>query len=202
MQETWVGKIPWRRERLLTLVFWPGEFHGLYSPWSCKESDTTQQLSLSSRFSGTKTLFYPFLSLCVCMCVKGCEYVTFRELKLQMTSQRTLRLHSFLFRPRSLDSAFHVKSVWGGEPVNGWGLRLSLLTHEMCNIRETIRCAPQRPHLKVGIVTCPSRMFTESIIHVTPHWKFWLHCKGLSTSLAKAHYLLEILDQHPTRHLF
>ena len=25
------GKIPWRRERLPTPVFWPGEFHGLYS---------------------------------------------------------------------------------------------------------------------------------------------------------------------------
>ena len=24
-----------------TLVFWPGEFHGLYSPWGHKESDTT-----------------------------------------------------------------------------------------------------------------------------------------------------------------
>jgi len=32
----WVGKIPWRRERLPTPVFWPGEFHGLYSPWGCK----------------------------------------------------------------------------------------------------------------------------------------------------------------------
>ena len=30
MQETWVGKIPWRRERLPTPIFWPGEFHGLY----------------------------------------------------------------------------------------------------------------------------------------------------------------------------
>ena len=28
-----VGKIPWRRERLPTPVFWPGEFHGLYGPW-------------------------------------------------------------------------------------------------------------------------------------------------------------------------
>ena len=26
-------KIPWRRERLPTPEFWPGEFHGLYSPW-------------------------------------------------------------------------------------------------------------------------------------------------------------------------
>ena len=24
--DPWVGKIPWRRERLPTLVFWPGEF--------------------------------------------------------------------------------------------------------------------------------------------------------------------------------
>ena len=30
---------PWRRERLPTPVFWPGEFHGLYSPWVCKESE-------------------------------------------------------------------------------------------------------------------------------------------------------------------
>ena len=52
--ETWVrslggGKIPWRRERLLTPVFWPGKFHGLYSLWGCKELDTTEQLSLSRK---------------------------------------------------------------------------------------------------------------------------------------------------------
>ena len=28
--DPWVGKIPCRRERLPTPVFWPGEFHGLY----------------------------------------------------------------------------------------------------------------------------------------------------------------------------
>ena len=33
MRETWVGKIPGRREWPPTPVFWPGEFHGLYSPW-------------------------------------------------------------------------------------------------------------------------------------------------------------------------
>ena len=27
--------------------FWPGEFHGLYNPWGCKESVATGQLSLS-----------------------------------------------------------------------------------------------------------------------------------------------------------
>ena len=43
----WEG--PWRRERLPTPVFWPGEFHGLYSPWGLKESDRTERLSLSSK---------------------------------------------------------------------------------------------------------------------------------------------------------
>ena len=42
-----VGKILWRRERLPAPVFWPGEFHGPYSPWGRKKSDTTKQLSLS-----------------------------------------------------------------------------------------------------------------------------------------------------------
>ena len=45
VQETWVdswdGKIPWRRERLPTPLFWPGEFYGQrslagYSPWVCR----------------------------------------------------------------------------------------------------------------------------------------------------------------------
>ena len=47
MRETWAGKIPWRRERLPTPVYWPGEFHGLYSPYGCKESHTTERLSLT-----------------------------------------------------------------------------------------------------------------------------------------------------------
>ena len=38
----WVGKIPWRREWLPTLVFWPGESHGLYSLRGCKEWDMTE----------------------------------------------------------------------------------------------------------------------------------------------------------------
>ena len=40
-----LGRFPWRRERLPTPVFWPGEFQGLYSPWGCKESETTERLS-------------------------------------------------------------------------------------------------------------------------------------------------------------
>ena len=32
----WVGKMPWRRERLPTPVFCPGGFHGLFSPETAK----------------------------------------------------------------------------------------------------------------------------------------------------------------------
>ena len=42
--DPWVGKIPWKREKPSTPVFWPGEFHGLCSPWGCKESDMTEWL--------------------------------------------------------------------------------------------------------------------------------------------------------------
>ena len=49
--ESWVQYLgweyPWRNERLPTPVFWPGEFHRLYSLWGRKESDTTEQISLS-----------------------------------------------------------------------------------------------------------------------------------------------------------
>ena len=44
MRETWVRSLGWEdpwRKRLHTPVFWPGEFHGLYSPWGHKQLDTT-----------------------------------------------------------------------------------------------------------------------------------------------------------------
>ena len=47
----WVGKIPWSRKWQPTPVFLPGESHGQrslagYSPWGCKESDTTGHTSI------------------------------------------------------------------------------------------------------------------------------------------------------------
>ena len=52
VRETWVrspfGKIPWRWKWQPTPVLLPGIFHGWrslvgYSPWDCKESNTTEQ---------------------------------------------------------------------------------------------------------------------------------------------------------------
>ena len=41
-----MGKISWRKDRLTTPVFWPGEFHGEVHGGR-KESDLTERLSLS-----------------------------------------------------------------------------------------------------------------------------------------------------------
>ena len=52
MQETWVRSLSWEdplekgTATHSSYPLWPGEFHGLYSPWGCKESDTTEQYSL------------------------------------------------------------------------------------------------------------------------------------------------------------
>ena len=53
MFDSWLRKIPWRRERLPTPVSSPGELHGQrslagYSPWGRQESDTTEQLTQGS----------------------------------------------------------------------------------------------------------------------------------------------------------
>ena len=49
--DPWVRNIPWRRKWQATPVCLPGESHGQrslvgYSPWGCKESDTTDPTPL------------------------------------------------------------------------------------------------------------------------------------------------------------
>ena len=67
---SWVGKIPWRKEWLPAPGFLPGESHGQrrlagYSPWGGKESDTTEQSTLFSNghlcVLLIKYLHYPFI---------------------------------------------------------------------------------------------------------------------------------------------
>ena len=57
--DPWVGKIPWRRERLPSPIFWPREFHEWYR--DRKESDTTEQLSL--HFSWIYYYIFSFFQL-------------------------------------------------------------------------------------------------------------------------------------------
>ena len=68
----WVGKIPWRRKQQPALVFSPGKSHGwrslaAYSPWGCKESDTTERLHFHLH-----KIKYVCVCVCVCVCVSTC----------------------------------------------------------------------------------------------------------------------------------
>ena len=65
-----LGRFPWRRERLPTPVFWPGEFCGLHSPWGRKEwtwlSHFHWALKISvpqRKFMGPRVIFWLFLLL-------------------------------------------------------------------------------------------------------------------------------------------
>ena len=49
-RKTWVRSLGWEdpleKGMATTVVFWPRELHGLYSPWGHTDSDMTEQLSL------------------------------------------------------------------------------------------------------------------------------------------------------------
>ena len=49
--DPWVGKIPWRWEKLPTPVLWPGEFHGLYSQWLTKSQTWLSNFHFQVQFS-------------------------------------------------------------------------------------------------------------------------------------------------------
>ena len=57
ISDPWVRKIPWRRKWLPTPVSLPGELHGErslvdYSRWGYKQSNITEQLTVSLHFTG------------------------------------------------------------------------------------------------------------------------------------------------------
>ena len=76
-----LGKISWRREWLPTPVFLPGEFQGQrslvgYSPWGCKESDTTEWLTLSLLlFHSLQDLSSPTSDWTLNLCIES-EFLT------------------------------------------------------------------------------------------------------------------------------
>ena len=69
VREIWVRSLGWEDpledlprgssqwERLPTPVFWPGEFHGLYSPWGCKELDRWRDFNFQPNNPGSSLHF-------------------------------------------------------------------------------------------------------------------------------------------------
>ena len=74
MFNPWIGKIPWRRERLPIPVFWPGEFHGLYSRGVTKSQ--TRLSDFHFQFVGfyrvpSSAACFSFFSFCLIYCIWG-----------------------------------------------------------------------------------------------------------------------------------
>ena len=103
-------------------MFWPGEFHGLCSPWGCKESDRPEQLSLSPIMEETRvnmkirewgpmsnSIF--FVSLWVVLfCGNHAQEILWEDVYLESISGVTGNLH--------FSSHFKTKSTylfWGGK---------------------------------------------------------------------------------------
>ena len=81
----WVGKIPCRKKWQPTLIFLPGKPHQQrtlvgYSPWGCKESDTTEQLTYylgGGRVQYIKRLNAPWRLFCLFPPpVLHCQFIT------------------------------------------------------------------------------------------------------------------------------
>ena len=85
--DPWVGKIPSRRESLPTPVFWPGKFHGLYSPWGHKELDTTERLLLHFKPFSKRACLVQLLSRVQLFAIL---WTAARQASLSITNSRSL----------------------------------------------------------------------------------------------------------------
>ena len=113
--DPWVGKIPWRRERLPTPIFWPGEFHGVYSPWGHKELDTTFML----------------LHFRVALVVKTCLPVQ----ETQETRIQSLRLEDPLEKGTATNSSILACRIpWTKEPGGLQSMGSQRVGHDWSNL--------------------------------------------------------------------
>ena len=127
--DPWVRKIPWRRKWLPTPVFLPGEFHGQrslvgYSPWSRKELDTTEQLTLSLfirihiQFSSVQSLSRVrlFATSWTAACQAALSITNSRNLPKLMSIESVMpSSHLILCRPLLLPSIFPSIRVFSDE---------------------------------------------------------------------------------------
>ena len=102
------GRFPWRRDKLPTPVFWPGEFHGLYSLWDCKESDTTEWLSLSHGYIYVCVCVYIYV--CVCVCIHTHIYIYNKIYITKFASCFTMPLCVYYAFIYSLENTFSIEN--------------------------------------------------------------------------------------------
>ena len=70
--DPWVGKIPWRRERLPTPVFWPGEFLGRKVMTNINSIFKSRDITLPTKVRLVKAMVFPVV-------MYGCESWTVKK---------------------------------------------------------------------------------------------------------------------------
>ena len=78
VQETWVGRIPWRRVWVSTSVSLSGKFHGQrrlagYSPWVCKPVSHRTQLATVGNWEGLFSLWFSQLMYIISVYTDECS---------------------------------------------------------------------------------------------------------------------------------
>ena len=107
MQETLVwflgGEDPLEKETATTPVFWPGEFHGVYSPCGSKESDTTEWLSeMQQRHEGNR-----------CSWENGADYLLDAELSPTLNLWKKKKAISAKYSQRNTACVFlYAENAW------------------------------------------------------------------------------------------
>ena len=106
MQETWVQSLgwedSWRRKQLPTPVFWPREYHELYSRWGCKELNMTIPLGEKAMASHSSTLAWK---------------IPWMEEPGSLQSMGSLRVGHYWATSLSLFTFMHWRRKWQPTPV-------------------------------------------------------------------------------------
>ena len=91
MRKTWVWSLGWKdpleKGKATHSGILPREFHGLCCPWGCKESDTTEQLSLLlSRWVDRIHTTMAYLTSRIPKCLKNDYHSFFRVSAMRLDS--------------------------------------------------------------------------------------------------------------------
>ena len=115
--DSWVGKTPWRRKWLPTLVFLPGKFRGQgslvgHSSWVHRESDTTENAgthipagnALKSCFDIVEN-FFSVIIVCI-----WCGAITYLSWFIMFASLSSFNFMSF------------IRVIWKSVKISHWPL--------------------------------------------------------------------------------
>ena len=140
--------MPWRRERPPTPVFWPGEFHRLYSPWGRKESD------------------FHFFSNLVLKESLRCKVNSLESTWTPQSKPVSWNCLSFIHKKLSLCRIIHSLEIWRWEQVSRVFLENSPIWHFFFSLTNSFWA-------KIHIWQCFDVEILPDILHFDSKLQSW-----------------------------